>query len=266
MLGNDPKQWQTVQALSRSQKEKYPSNVKHGFIDLTSDSKGVTEQLKGVEAEYVFFVAYLQKDSDQENCDVNGVMLSNLLNALESIGSSKKIKRIILTTVAKRSGVHRGAQKNPMEETDPWVEVEGRPPNFYYIQERILVEKAKKQGREWVVTYLNTVIGIARGNFMNLATSLGLHCAISKELDSNLMFPGSEKFYICFESFTYSRLYAQFSLWAATEPKCANQAFNIVNGDNKSWQNMRLKQARCFHCHVPRNQFEVDWAKAPTQL
>ena len=71
-LGKDPKQWETVHALSRSQKENYPSNVKHDTIDLTSDAKGMAKQLQGVEAEYLFFAAYLQKETEQENWDVNG--------------------------------------------------------------------------------------------------------------------------------------------------------------------------------------------------
>lgn len=52
-LGKDPGQWQTVHALSRSQKEKYPSNVKHDTLDLTKDAKGMAKQLEGVEAEYL---------------------------------------------------------------------------------------------------------------------------------------------------------------------------------------------------------------------
>ena len=256
-LSKDPKQWQTVHAISRSKKDQYPSNVKHDTIDLTGDAKEMAKQLQGVKAEYIFFTAYLQKDTDEENWDVNGDMLQNFLDALDITGTSKEVKRIVLTTGAKQYGVHLGACKNPMEESDPWVEGEGRLPNFYYRQQRILAEKAKGSNWDWVVTYPNDVIGVAKGNFMNLATSLGLYCAISKELDGNLMFPGSETFYTLFDSFTYSRLHADFSLWAALEPKCSNQAFNVVNGDSESWQNMWPKLARRFHCHIPRNQFSV---------
>jgi nucleoside-diphosphate-sugar epimerase len=67
--------------------------------------------------------------------------------------------------------------------------------------------------------------------------------------------PGSEKFYTLFDSFTYSRLHASFNLWAALEPKCANQAFNVVNGDTESWQNMWPKLARRFDCKIPEDQF-----------
>ncbi|KAL9122307.1 MAG: hypothetical protein Q9187_001135 [Circinaria calcarea] len=71
-LGKDPKQWEFVYAVSRSQKDAYPPHVKHSFIDLTGDAKGMAKQLEGVEAEYLFFAAYLQKDTEQENWDVNG--------------------------------------------------------------------------------------------------------------------------------------------------------------------------------------------------
>ncbi|KAL9103957.1 MAG: hypothetical protein Q9163_001063 [Psora crenata] len=254
-LGKDSGQWQTVHALSRSQKEEYPSNVKHSHIDLTRDAQGMAKQLQGVEAEYVFFAAYLQKDSDAENWDINGAMLENFLDALEFTGASQKLKRVVLTTGAKQYGVHLGQPKQPMEESDPWIEGPGRPPNFYYRQQRILAKKANSASWDWVVTYPNDVIGVAKGNFMNLATSLGLYTAISKELDGNLIFPGSEVFYTLFDSFTYSRLHAQFDLWAALEPKCSNQAFNVVNGDNESWQNMWPKLAKRFNCHIPPDQF-----------
>lgn len=260
-LGRDPKQWKTVHALSRSQKEEYPSNVKHDTIDLTGDAKAMAKQLEGVEAEYVFFAAYLEKGSEQENWDVNGAMLKNFIDALDITGASKKLKRFILTTGAKQYGVHLGCPKQPMEESDPRIDSKGRPPNFYYNQQNILHEAAKKGGWEWVVTYPNDVIGVAKGNFMNLATSLGLYCAISKELDGNLMFPGSEAFYTLFDCFTYSRLHASFTLWAALEPKCANEAFNVVNGDVESWHNLWPKVAKRTGCHIPRNQFHVDVGK-----
>ncbi|KAI9724977.1 MAG: hypothetical protein M1812_000253 [Candelaria pacifica] len=256
-LGKDPKQWHTVHALSRSQKEKYSQNVQHTSIDLTSSARDMAEQLAGVEAEYVFFAAYLQKDTEQENWDVNGAMLRNVLEALKITGGEKNIKRIILTIGAKYYGVHLGAPKNPMEESDPRVDQAGRPPNFYYNQMDMLKDAAKGQSWDWVVLAPNDVIGVAKGNFMNLATSLGLYAAISTELGQGLVFPGSETFYTRFDSFTYSRLHAQFNLWAALEPKCSNQLFNVVNGDIESWQNLWPKLAKRFGTKVPSDQFSL---------
>ena len=96
-------------------------------------------------------------------------MLKNFLDALTITGADKKMKRLILTTGAKQYGVHLGQAKNPMEESDPWVEGPGRPPNFYYTQQRILADAAKGKSWDWVVTYPNDVIGVAKGTLLSLS-------------------------------------------------------------------------------------------------
>ncbi|KAL9122308.1 MAG: hypothetical protein Q9187_001136 [Circinaria calcarea] len=182
-------------------------------------------------------------------------MVRNFLDALAITGANRKLKRVLLTTGAKQYGVHLGPVKVPMEESDPWIDGPGRPPNFYYAQQNIIKDHAAKASWDWVVTYPNDVIGVAKGNFMNLATSIGLYAAISKELGGEMPFPGSETFYTRFDSFTSSRLHASFSLWAALEPKCSNQAFNVVNGEAESWQNLFPKLAKRFGCKIPPKQF-----------
>lgn len=47
-------------------------------------------------------------------------MLANFCKALEINGAHTKVKRFILVTGAKNYGVHLGAVKIPMQETDPW--------------------------------------------------------------------------------------------------------------------------------------------------
>lgn len=143
-----------------------------------------------------------------------------------------------------------------MEETDPWIDGPGRPPNFYYTQQNILKAAAKTGGFQWIVTYPNDVIGVARGNFMNLSTAMALYAAVSRELGGELEFPGSETFYTRFDSFTSSKLHAAFSLWAMLEPAAGNQAFNVVNGDVQSWSNLWPRVAQKFGCKIPSRQFE----------
>jgi hypothetical protein len=91
---------------------------------------------------------------------------------------------------------------------------------------------------------------------MNLSTSLALYAIVNKELSGELEFPGSQFFYTSFDTFTYAPLHADFQLWAALEPKCGNEAFNVHNGDIESWSNMWPKLAKHFGCKVPANQFE----------
>ncbi|KAF2096873.1 NAD dependent epimerase/dehydratase family protein [Rhizodiscina lignyota] len=256
-LSAHAQQWPTVHALSRSKTESYPSNVIHNHVDLTSPSKEMAEQLAAVKGEYLFFSAYLQQDSEQANFDVNGDMLEAFLNALDITGASKTLKRIILVTGAKQYGVHLGAAKCPMMESDRWVVGDDRPPNFYYRQQDILRHYCQDREFDWVVTYPNDVIGLAKGNFMNLATSVGLYAAVTKELGSGeLPFPGSEIFYTKFDSFTVANLHAKFCAWAALEPRAGNEAFNVVNGDIESWQNLWPRLAQRYGLKVPPDQFE----------
>ena len=79
-----------------------------------------------------------------------GDMLKSFLDALAITGAEKKLRRVILTTGAKQYGVHLGPPKNPMEETDPWIEGPDRAPNFYYNQQNILKEASKGKGWDWV--------------------------------------------------------------------------------------------------------------------
>ena len=182
-------------------------------------------------------------------------MLRNFIDALGLTGAIKNVKRVILVTGAKQYGLHLGRPKNPMVETDPRIDRPDRPPNFYYSQQDVLKEKSVQAGWDWVVTYPNDVIGAVKNNFMNLCTALALCAVVCKELDGRMPWPGSERFYSAAMSFTSAKLHADFCLWAAREPRCANQAFNVVNGDTESYQNLWPKIAQYFGCTVPANQF-----------
>jgi hypothetical protein len=183
-------------------------------------------------------------------------MIENFLAALEITGAVKDLKRIVLVTGCKQYGLHLGEVKTPMVESDPWVEGAPWPPNFYYRQQKSLHKFCEKNSHvSWVVTYPNDVIGFAKGNFMNLATSVGLYAAVNREMGRDLAFPGNEVFYKKFDCYTYSKLHAEFCEWAALEPKAANQAFNVHNGDVESWQSMWPRLAMRFGMKVKADQF-----------
>lgn len=182
-------------------------------------------------------------------------MLQNFIDALRITGAAKKIKRFILTTGCKQYGVHFGVPKNPMEESDHWLRDSSYPSNFYYRQQEILSKEAKEQGWEWTVTYPNDVVGVAKGNFMNLVSAVGIYAAICKELKQPLIWPGSANFYTMFDSLTSSALHAKFNTWAAFAPGAANQAFNVVNGDVESWQKLWPKVAAKFGLEIPDKMF-----------
>ena len=85
-LGRE-QQWPTVHASSRFQDDQHSSNVEYHFLDLTNDAQDMAKQLQDVEAQYVF-AAYLQKDTDQENWDINGKLWERDI-ATRSLGICK---------------------------------------------------------------------------------------------------------------------------------------------------------------------------------
>ena len=74
--------------MSRSKKEDFGPRVKHTHLDLTASAETMCNDLKGVEADYVFFAAYLQRNPDRENTRVNGKLLRRV-----KITKSKEVYR-----------------------------------------------------------------------------------------------------------------------------------------------------------------------------
>jgi nucleoside-diphosphate-sugar epimerase len=139
-------------------------------------------------------------------------------------------------------GAHLGPFKTPARESDAGH----MPPEFNIDQQDWLA--ARQQGKSWSWSALrpSVVCGYAIGNPMNLAMVIAVYAAISKELGLPLRFPGSPGAYDSLIEMTDADLLASATVWAATEPKCANQAFNINNGDLFRWSEMWPEIARAF--------------------
>lgn len=264
-LTNSP-DFTEVYTLSRSQKSTPHPKVKHATLDLQTSADEMSKSLSHIPpVTHIFFCAYLADPDEAEAAHINGSMLSNFLKALTKSGQTNGLKRIVLTCGLKQYGVHLGQPKNPMREDDDpslfWLEQEDRPPNFYYTQQRILEKAAKDAGNKWTwtVTYPQDVIGFAKANFMNLATSIGLYAAVSKELEgSKLIFPGNKINYLAFNCWTSAKIHAEFCLWASNSPNAANQRFIVINGDTQSWQDLWPRLAARFGCTVPERMFPSD--------
>ncbi|SCO76953.1 related to NAD dependent epimerase/dehydratase family protein [Fusarium oxysporum] len=258
-LLKDPS-YDVIYSFSRSNPGRQDPKIRHVTIDLQGSAQDMAKTLQGVSAEHIYFCAYLASDDPNELYQVNVALLSNFLQALDITGATSKIKRFILTCGFKQYGVHLGAAKQPFLESDPLPENEAGgvswPPNFYYEQQRILARAAEEGSFEWIVTLPEDVLGYARGNFMNEATSIGLYCAVNKALPgSELPFPGSKANYFTFNCWTSANLHAKFCLWAATAPKAGNNIFNVMNGDTESFQNLWPRLAARFGCTIPDPMF-----------
>ncbi len=81
---------------------------------------------------------------------------------------------------------------------------------------------------------------------MNLTLAIAVYANICKALGLPLSFPGKPGAYTALYQCTDAALLAKAVEWMATDPKCANQAFNITNGDLIRWQNVWPKFANFF--------------------
>ena len=89
---------------------------------------------------------------------------------------------------------------------------------------------------------------------MNLVMVIAVYAAISKALGMPLRHPGTEANWRALYQCTDAELLARAMTWMATEPRCANEAFNITNGDLIRWENLWPRIARHFDMEVGRPQ------------
>jgi nucleoside-diphosphate-sugar epimerase len=221
----------TVHGLARRPAEH--SDVKPVKADLL-DPASVKHALAGRDISHVFFCTWTRKPTEAENCDVNGAMLQNLIDALPG-----PVEHVALTTGIKHYlGPFESYGK--VKPDTPFREEQARLPyqNFYYRQEDILHAAAAKHGFRWSVHRPHTLIGWAIGNAMNMGVTLAVYAAICKETGRPFVFPGSPEQYEAITDVTDARILAKQLVWAATTPAAGGHAFNIVNGDVFRWKRM----------------------------
>jgi hypothetical protein len=137
-----------------------------------------------------------------------------------------------------------------MREADP----RHMPPNYYFDQIDWLT--AWQNGKTWDCVELRpqTLCGFSPGAAMSILPAIAVYAAISKELRLPLRFPGHPRAYETIYQVTESTHFAGAALWAATEPRCSNEAFNITNGDYFRWCNLWPKIAGAFDMPVGEPQ------------
>jgi len=227
-----------VVALSRRAPE-FKTRVPFLSVDLLSRSD-CDEKLRALsDVTHVFFAAYTERQTEAEQVIANLALLRNLTETIESVAP---IERMVLVEGAKYYGAHLGPYKTPAKESDP----RHMPPNFYYDQEDYLIEKAAEGRWTWAALRPSGICGFAVGNPMNISMVLAVYATISKELKLPLRFPGRPGAYRAIAEMTDAEHLARAMVWAATDEKCANEAFNITNGDYFRWENLWPRIAESF--------------------
>lgn len=216
-----------------------PDGLDEGIEPLAADledAEAVAAAVRGTAPTHVFFTTWSRRPTEAENCDVNGRMLRNLLDATAAEGT---VRHVALVTGLKHYLGPFEAYAKAQPDT-PFSEEQSRLPyeNFYYVQEDVLFEAAERDGFTWTVHRPHTLIGWALGNAMNMGVTLAVYAAICRETGRGFRFPGSREQWEAVTDVTDAGLLAEHLVWASTTPAAANQALNIVNGDVFRWRRM----------------------------
>ncbi|HEY4111935.1 SDR family oxidoreductase [Puia sp.] len=212
--------------------------VRYISADLL-DSQDSSEKLAGLSGiTHIFYTAYQDRPGWAELVEPNVAMLVNVVNAVDPAG----LQHISLMQGYKVYGAHYGPFKTPAKESD----ADHMPPEFNVGQQRFLQQRQIGKNWTWSAIRPPVVGGTALGNPMNLILVIAMYASISRELGLPLRFPGKPQAYDKLMEMADATLLAKGTIWAATSPQGANQAFNINNGDLFRWSEMWPKIAAYF--------------------
>lgn len=214
-LDDDPG-WQVI-GLSRRAPD-FETTARFVSVDLL-DAADTRAKLGGQhDVTHVFFTPYTPRESFAAEVAPNLAMLTHLVETIEA--AAPGLAHIQLMQGAKWYGVQFGAPyRTPAREDDP----RHMPPNFYYDQQDWLV--ARQMNRDWTWSALRPhgVWGFSIGSEMNMLTALAVYATISKHLGLPLRWPGDPETLDVAYQITDVALLARAMVWAATDPRAANQ-------------------------------------------
>ena len=234
--------WQVI-GLSRRGGEG-GERVRHIAVDLL-DGQDARAKLGGLrEVTHIFYAAYQERPTWAELVPPNLAMLVNVVDAVEPVAVN--LQHVSLMQGYKVYGAHLGPFKTPARETDP----PHLPPEFNVDQQQFLEQRQRGKAWSWSAIRPSVVGGFALGNPMNLTVAIAVYASVSRELHIPLRFPGKPGAYDKLLEMTDAGLLAKATVWAATDPRCANQAFNINNGDLFRWNELWPKLGAWFGLEV----------------
>lgn len=279
--------WRVTGLCRRSPTKALP--YEHCAVDLTNADECRAKLTHLTTVTHVFYAArYDHPEGERESIHVNAAMLENLIDAIEPI--ARELRHVHLVHGTKYYGHMLGPLALPLTEEHPRAAV----PNFYFAQEdfvrgRSVVHastgsartdggsartdgartdeassrsrspfalSASKGEREWTYSTArpHTFCDAAADEPRSAPLLIAVYASLMRAADRALDFPGSEESFHARTQFTYVPMLARAAQWMASDPRCANQSYNIVNGDAPRWSDLWPLFADYFgvECGGPR--------------
>lgn len=223
--------WEVV-GLSRRAPESAPPYPTVS-VDFTS-AADCRDKLAGLrDVTHILYAGRYTHTSVPEPIEINTAMMTNIVEAVEP--GNRNLQHIHLLQGSKWYGSTTGPYKTPARESDPRL---AGNHTFYYAQQDWLDARSRRARWTWSASRPHAICDKATGIARSLAILIAVYAALCKEQGEPLYFPGTEANYRALYQCTDALLLAKAVAWMSTEPRCANHAFNIINGDYIRWMNL----------------------------
>ena len=215
------------------------AGVDYATLDL-SDPDACRQFASQVsEITHLFYTARAEFVTGQDELtNINTAMFRNLLDAVER---SAALQHVHMVHGTKYYGSTDGSYPTPAKEDEP----RHARQNFYYTQEDIVLARGERRWN-WTASRPHCICDSSLATPRSLPSLIATYAAICRHLGEPFSFPGTPGNYRAIYECTDARLLARAIVWMATEPRCADQAFNVTNGDFFRWENVWPAFARHF--------------------
>lgn len=225
--------WEVITA-SRRKPNLLDNDVPHVALDLKNrdQCKSAAKELGTVT--HVVYTAVYEKPGlikgwrEPDQIETNGEMLRNIIDPLASTG---RLRHVSVFQGTKAYGLLVQHMRIPARECQPRVD----HPNFYWLQEDYIREKARTSGFDFTIFRPQVIVGPNYGVNMNPVPVIGIYAAMRHKEGLPFSFPGTPNLVL---EATDCRLTGDACVWATQNEQAAGETYNLTNGEVFCWSDM----------------------------
>ncbi|CAG8228947.1 unnamed protein product [Penicillium salamii] len=222
-------------------------------IDFLKPAETIVDQIKTIckDVTHAYFTSYVHSMDFSTLAEKNCPLFRNFLDAVDT--ACPNLERICLQTGGKHYGMMFREAFTPFHEDMPRYEGPGSESIFYYEQEDDMA-RVQKRRNKWhynVIRPMGIIGYTPQFNGMNEVVPLAQYFLICRELGESPKWPGNLRNYHRVEDQSYAPSIADLIVWATTQDRCKDEAFNHTNGDVILFKFLWGHLAKYFGVEVP---------------